>query len=386
MHAALAPLALLLVVAPLCARAAGDSADVERFRQLFNRGRRALERGHYDLAVEAFVGAERLDPRSARIHAYLGRAYYRLHRYRRAEKSFRRALSLGPGDPEARLLLAQVLREQIRFDEALAEFDAVAQKDPSKYEPFYYAGQILYQRGDYERALSHLKRAATLAPGSPLARYQLGLAYLRLEDLAAAEREVRRALEIDPGYTRALYTLAGLRERAGKTAEAETLRARFDEIQRRQIEQREDQARVKHYERQGLLYLEDNEPAKAVEEFRTAIELKPEEASLHTFLGIALSYGDSTAETVAAFKEAIRLDPEQASALTELGRLHAMAGKFEPARGYLERAISAKPGLIEAHEFLANVYEDLGRPEEALRQRRIMQELRSSGKGESIYD
>jgi superkiller protein 3 len=373
---------------PASSPSAAGPAEMERSRQLFNRGRAAFERQDYEAAAASLEAAGRLDPQNPRLQHYLGRALLESHHFKQAEAALRLAVRLTPGDLAARLDLARVLRQQVRFDEALAEFSAVAAADPGNSEAFFYSGQIHYQRGEYEKARAALGKAVALAPASAsaLPRYQLGATLLRLGDLAGAERELRRSLELQPDYARALYALAEAREQSGDAKEAAALRARFDTLQRQEQERDEKGARYRHHERLGLLHSDRGEWPQAVSEFETAVSLEPRNARAYTYLGIALSNAGRIDPALAAFRKAIDLDPGQALALTELGRMLAMRGELQQARGYLEKAVAANPNLIEAHEFLANVYEDLGRSEDSRRERQTMETLKRSGTGESVYD
>ncbi len=380
-----------LVMAPQMASGLTHE-EAERFRQLFNRGRTAFDLELFDVAEEAFLEAARLDPRSFRIQLHLGRTYQNRHRYKQAEKALRRGLELAPDDLKTRFYLGEVLREQIRFDEALVEFRKVSTADPKWSEPPYYIGTLLYQRGEYEQALEALSRSMALVSSETsrafrwAVTYQLALTYQRLDNLAEAERHLRNLIDLAPEYARGYYSLADVLERAGDVAGAGQFRARFDELQRQDLERREKSALFSNYGRQGLLHLDHNEPAEAIVDFETAIDIDPKQPILHAFLGLALSRMGRLAAAIESFKRAVELEPQQAMALTELGRLHAMKGDLQEARSYLERAVSAQSTLLEAHEFLSYVNEDLGNLEAARRETRILEELRKCGKGESIYD
>jgi tetratricopeptide (TPR) repeat protein len=384
---------LLVALSPTQQFAMGlTEKDAERFRQLFNRGRRAFELEIFDVAAEAFAEAAKLDPNSRRIHTFLGRAFYRQHRYKQAEEALRRALALASEDVEARYYLARVHREQVRFDDALAEFRKIVAMEPKWQEPQFYIGEVLYKRGEYAEAQKELERALALEPvgTSPETLrslvYTLAMSHMHLDNLAEAERSLRRVIELDPEYPRAFYSLAEVRERAGDAKEAAQLREHFDRLQRQDMERREEDARFSQHGRKGLLHLEQKKPQEAAEEFRRAIEIKASDPSLYMFLGIALTDAGRLGEAVDAHKKAVDLDPHHAMALTELGRLHAMKADFNAARDYLERAVRAQPTLLEAHELLSYVYEDTGKMEAAQRERQIAEELRRSGKGQTMYE
>jgi cytochrome c-type biogenesis protein CcmH/NrfG len=77
--------------------------------------------------------------------------------------------------------------------------------------------------------------------------------------------------------------------------------------------------------------------AEAVEAFKEAIRLEPDNASAHFGLGWAYLGLDRYAEAVEAFKEAIRLEPDNAWAHFGLGEAISHAETLRRVLGSLQR-------------------------------------------------
>lgn len=79
------------------------------------------------------------------------------------------------------------------------------------------------------------------------------------------------------------------------------------------------------------------------------------------------------------FQNAVRLDPNNFGANLLLGRLFIMQQKAPQALPYLRKATKLRPGSIDAHLFLSNVYAELGQESNARRELDEAERLRSQG-------
>ena len=210
---------------------------------------RALERyGDMKGALDAFEGAERLDPRDLDTVLAHAQALNQAKRFADAEGKFRAALGidansvtarlglarsldaqhkpeaadayrsyfeLRPGDSPDRLQLARMAFREKQYDEALAELDrADGGKDPSA-DSLRLRADIQVAQAHWEEAIATLRSGIAAAPGDVQLQAGLGRIYLQKRDFPAAEKELKAALQIKPGYLPALkdlsstYTLAG---------------------------------------------------------------------------------------------------------------------------------------------------------------------------------
>jgi predicted Zn-dependent protease len=76
------------------------------------------------------------------------------------------------------------------------------------------------------------------------------------------------------------------------------------------------------------------------------------------------------------FRDALRINPAHYRANLFLGRLLGMHNNPAAALTYLQRAVKLEPKSPDAHKFLANVYTELGREQEASRERDEAERLR----------
>ncbi len=98
---------------------------------------------------------------------------------------------------------------------------------------------------------------------------------------------------------------------------------------------------------------------------RRAVELAPETAQAQASLAVALSLGDHKEEAQAAFERAIRLDPTLFEAWYFYARQTFAGGDMPKAASLYEEAIRVRPEDFNAPLLVAQVYQELGRPEDA---------------------
>ncbi len=101
-----------------------------------------------------------------------------------------------------------------------------------------------------------------------------------------------------------------------------------------------------------------------------AVELDPESAQAHASRAVALSLGGRDEEAEAAFETALRLDPNHFEALYFHARHSFARGENKEAAVWFESAMRVRPEDYQSPLLLAQVYENLSRPEEAAAARR----------------
>ncbi len=222
-----------------------------------------------------------IDPDFALAHAGMGDTLFRLGQYQQAAESLAQAVSLRPHTLPIAVghLLAEAVRKQQRYEEAIERYRDVLEIDP-EYAPAHAGiGYALLQLKRYEEALEALARSVSLRPRSPAAadRYvAMGRASLELGRTEAAAAHYERALEIDSRNTKALDSFAVLRFRQQRYGEALRL-------------------------------------------YETLIEIDEANAQVHANLGATLFYLDRPDEALRSLDHALSLDPTLAR--TGLGRM-----------------------------------------------------------------
>ena len=115
------------------------------------------------------------------------------------------------------------------------------------------------------------------------------------------------------------------------------------------------------------LYVNHSEEArqKAEQAGARAVELDPESAPAHASRAVALSISRRDSEAEAGFEAATRLDPNLFEAYYFHARHAFVRGQAEKAVRLYEQAMRVRPEDYQAPLLMAQVYDDLGRPEAA---------------------
>ena len=101
---------------------------------LFQQGKRHLEKGDNAQATVALEKAKRREPDKASIREALGIAYFRIRRWSEAEAEFRALVELAPADHYGHYALGRALEKQGRNDEARGHLKLARVLEPGRKE------------------------------------------------------------------------------------------------------------------------------------------------------------------------------------------------------------------------------------------------------------
>ncbi len=387
---------------------------------------RQVDPGTALAALEAAQQAASADPESAALQYELGRLYASLGRATEAVETLGRASELAPGEPSYALAYGEVLYRAGRASEALPHLE----KASSLPEALLLLASVHEKLGDPERTIAELSRYVEAMPQDLGARFLLGskleqakrvdealalyrsgadgkslgraaeLLSRRPESHLEAESTARRALEVDPSMldprivlARVLsrtgreeealaelesargehsdapelfYQLAQAYQRAGRATEAEESARRFQELQAKEKEGREREARVAVTYKRAAETLQKGNMLEAEREFRSVLEIDPENTQSRSMLAkIAFSRKDP-ASAKRWIEEAIAKDPEVAEYHYLFGLFEARSGRAAEAEPSIRRSLELDPALPEAWSLLGSILLDRRRAEEAL--------------------
>ena len=119
-------------------------------------------------------------------------------------------------------------------------------------------------------------------------------------------------------------------------------------------------------------------PADAIQAYRRAAELGPDQAVAHVKLGTLLMQAGDRESAGQALERALQLDPSSATAQNALGALAMTGGQPKAARTRFEAALAADPRNVPARLLLAALEEQAGRKADA---RRWCEEVRALAPG-----
>ncbi len=218
---------------PVLARDTGDPFRPVSGERIFQRGKRLLDRGRRDEAIDTLARLRsRLVPGSRiapRVDLALGKALYFQRRYAEALPVLDRASRSPDTGERARFYRARCLFGLDRGDEGARDLAALARERPgSPRAPLYLyqAYRVFEGRGLWEPAGVARQRLLERYPDAPEARdtrWNTGWQRYRAGDWAGAARAFRASADgADRGWLRARggYWQARALARAGRIAEA----------------------------------------------------------------------------------------------------------------------------------------------------------------------
>jgi tetratricopeptide (TPR) repeat protein len=182
-----------------------------------------------------------------------------------SEHLTRRAVEFDPGNPDAVLKLARILRTLERNDEALGWFLKYAEMVPADYLGLAHIGSCLSALGRYDEAERYFRRSLA-GLDDATTHYNLGLLMATGGRLDEAEREYRRALAIDPAHRDARGNLAPLLVRMGRVNQA------IGELRRLVADDPENAAALTNL---GVVLMEQGRTAEARQYLEKALEIAP---------------------------------------------------------------------------------------------------------------
>jgi tetratricopeptide (TPR) repeat protein len=271
------------------------------------RARLRLIEGDAPGALEAARRARALEPADPEAGLVLGDVLIAAGSVDAGLGELRRAVEAGGrGHIVARARLARQLFDQGRIDEAAVEYARVLEYAPDSPSALNNLGAIALGRGNYVEAVKHLRRLLELKPDE-YAASNLGMAYFHLDRMEEAIDAFSRAVRLAPDQPVLEQNLAEAYEKAGDAAGASRW---FTEAL---ADYDRDLAQVGDAMKAGLL-------------------------AERAFCAAKLGRREEALENVAL---AIERAPADMFGLRSAARVHALVGGRAQAYDFLRRAVAA---------------------------------------------
>ena len=212
---------------------------------------------------------------------------------------------------------------------AITEFRRAVALEPNEPEFHYRLGVALLESEQTEEALVELKRATSQAPDKTGWALPLAKALARTGDHPGAVAAVRTVILGTPSPAEVKTAVALMNQLADPFAT-------FPTAARPQLEQ-------------AIQWLQEADvPQQAIVLLEQILRDFPDQAVVHALLGLAYDRLDDAGRAVDEFKRAIELAPEDGKAHFYLGELYLARQRPKNAEEHLNKAIEKNPVLAEA--------------------------------------
>jgi tetratricopeptide (TPR) repeat protein len=316
-------------------------------------------RGDFDLAIEDFTEAIKLDPdnaaaylqRSKALHAGVskvsnldenfefiisGSGYSEKTRdvYNSALEDASTAIKLSPALASAYHNRARLYNDMGEYDKAISDYTQAIRLDPNDASAYNGRGVTYSDKKDYDKAIADYTQAIRLDPNFALAYYNRGRAYGNKGDYDRAIADYTQAIRLDPNYAFAYHNRG-----VAYINKGDYDRAIADYTQAIKIDPNDASA----YYGRGYTYGEKKDYDKAIADYTQAIRLDPNDASAYHGRGVAYTNKGDYDRAIADYTQAIRLDPDNAGAYNDRGYTYHNKGDYKRARADYEQALRLDP-------------------------------------------
>ena len=374
-------------------------------RQAFERAARladggvilpSLELGQLDLMLgdvdSAFATAEaaaKAKPHDARAHAFLADSYSRRGQLDEAKAAYARALEMDDSSLQARVGMANALRDLgVRSGKPQKSKDlatsipiylAALADFPAHPQVLFEYGRALELQGNVAGALELYREASALDVKDVRPHLKMVAAYMEqaTPDTGAAKQALKRAQDIEMASARqnneVRYWEARIALIEDRIHDAvASMRMAVDSEPKNAIYQfwlgRASERNnslyeaISYYEKAislnsryaeahralGWTALDRHQFEKARESFRRYLEAAPEDTTIWVDIGESYTRQNKDEEAMKAFQKAIASNPSHAQALLQVGHILSRQGKDSEAIQYFRRATKANADLGEA--------------------------------------
>ncbi len=307
------------------------------------------ETGQPVKAIQAYLGAERLDKQDANLYYNLFTLNEKIGQTKKALGFLEDAIKLNPNDVDGRMRLAEesvksgdyakaeshlaeILNRDPKSIRALLLWMQVAEKqkdsktlkkiyeqilvvDPENDNVIYNLGALEYEAGNWKESLSYFKRYGAKHPEDPDIHATLLDLYKKIGDQDAAFKEAQTLVRLRPKASDGYLTMLESLERQKKYKEMIPL-----------AEQGLKQApeTVAFMEYLLLANLETGNEAGALSQLHEILKLRPKDTALWLQLARLSEKLDRNQEAMEAYRRAMQLSPDNQEAEDAYLRLRLM--------------------------------------------------------------
>jgi tetratricopeptide (TPR) repeat protein len=259
-------------------------------------GKKYLDAGEYDQALEAFSQALKGDPNNAHLHYLRGIAYGWLEDYDSALIDLNRAIKLTPKYTEAYHERGMTHLNLGNYGLANKDFDQALKLDAKYADAYIGRGWMHYLRDEYADALKDANQAIKLDKRAVDAYHVRGLIYLDTGKFDQAVSDFSEAIKLEP-----------------ESASA--------------------------FNRRGLAYHSAGDLDKALQDYEQALKLEPEYIDVYYNRGLVNYHRGTYQAALSDFNAVLKQYPQSGLAHLHRGATYAQLKEYDKAIADVEQAL-----------------------------------------------
>lgn len=313
-----------------------------------------------DEAEKAFNDAETLAPNSLQPAIASARLALTRGDLENAQTKLARASRIAPDAIDVQLIKTQVLRLQNDAAGALALLDQIIAKQPSSLKARMDRASLYLALGRDKEAKADNDAVLVLKPNDVQGIFMRALLAARARDFKTADVQLDQLSRVLGRLPRAYFLQAVVKQNLGQLEQAEDAALRYA------AREPEDMDGIKLLARIQLM---KRKPVPVINALTRVAAAGRADFELYDLLGRAFSLNSQSSEAVDAFRSAQLLAPDNLGVNTRLASARLRIGETDAAIFDLERSLRLAPGDTAVSEqlFAASMATgDLSRAEEVL--------------------
>ena len=299
-----------------------------------------LSQGQFDLAIDAYQQALRLDQWWSEARLGLSNALIGRGEREAAVQQLQKAVELAPGVLEVRLALANALVQQGNSDEAQATYESAVQDYPSSSQAKQVLAEFYASHKQPRAAIPLYQQALDRDPGDTKLYLALSQLWLTQGDASQAQAVLESGLN--------------------RVSNSTELRTALSTLFLQQNEQEKALAILS----QGITQEGENTPLllalgsyyssranydQAAEWYQKAYNADPSSPTIQVALADLDFHLDNASEAISHYEQAVGLAPNTPSYWLALANAYQSAQRYEDAAMAYSRAIALEPDLTAAY-------------------------------------
>ena len=344
-----------------------QNLDSEDYLYNFIIGTAYMKNKNFEKALEPLLTAQEKSPNNIGIYNSLGTCYTALGKTDEALSTYEKSLDLNPRNPMTYFNLGSVYQIKQNHEKACEYLKKAIELDED--ESFIAAlamSETKLKR--YEDALAHYKQLVLMCPGKENYKYNLITCYEALGDTQTAIKMLENLVYINPKFTLPAQKLANLYIQTNQLTKAKEIYDNIllknkltaevmhqyailssslcdtdtaEKMLKKVIKMNPNIAKA--HKDLAIIYLNKRLFDYAEDEFKTALQLAPNDFEVVFEYGNFLYSISKNTDAEAYYREALEIEPKNILALTFMALNCLVMNKLDEARDFILKAIEIEP-------------------------------------------
>jgi len=262
--------------------------------------------------------------------------------YDAAERTYKQALAVAPGNLETLKRLGILEQTELRFDDSIQLFKQVLAVDSQYKGVNFFLGLSYFGQNDFAKSIDSFQGELKTSRPHPRTQYYLGLALQSAGRIDEAILHLNQSLAQNPKDADALYELARLHKNSSLRS-IEMLKAL-------------DPDSFQLHALMGEVYADQERYSDAIEQYQAALAKRPDATGMRFSIGVAYWAQRQFERAEKAFKEAYQENPNDPLTNLYLGDIGVRYQRFSEALPFLKFAEPTQTNLPQVHVLLGQCF------------------------------